>query len=127
MQDRAAQPQVDEAMVEALVRRFYDRVKADRLLGPLFRMAIADWDGHLKVVADFWSRVLLGSDRYRGCVMGAHGGLMMKPAHFDRWLALFKVSAEETLPPAALERVLDAAIFVDRRLRAIHARQPRRA
>lgn len=122
MQDQAVETPVTEApvteqMVSALVRRFYERADADELLGPIFRAAIPDWEGHLKLVADFWSRVLRGTDRYRGCVMGAHAGMRVGQEHFDRWLALFRQSAAETLPPAAQQRALEVALFVDRRLR----------
>ena len=101
--------ELDEAMIGNLVRHFYDRVHDDALLGPMFRVTVPDWEQHLGMVTDFWSQVLLGTGRYRGCVMGAHGPLRMKPAHFDRWMALFRASAEENLPPAACRRALDAA------------------
>ncbi|WP_298726727.1 group III truncated hemoglobin [uncultured Ferrovibrio sp.] len=108
---------VSEDMIRALVRGFYERANADPLLGPIFAAAIPDWEGHLRVVEDFWSRVLRSTDRYRGCVMSAHAGMRPQPIHFDRWLALFQATAEEILPPAACRRALEAAGFVDQRLR----------
>jgi len=110
-----------EVMVGDLVRHFYDRVHDDPLLGPMFRMTVPDWEEHLEVVTDFWSHVLLGTGRYQGCVMGAHGPLRMKPAHFERWMALFRASAEAHLPPAACRQALDAASVIDLRLRAWQA------
>lgn len=110
---------VSEAEVKALVRRFYDRVRADPLLGPVFEPVILDWDEHLGAIEDFWSLVLCGSDRYRGCVMGVHRGMRLEPAHFDRWLDLFGAAAGETLPPAGRERAMDVARAVDQRLRLI--------
>jgi hemoglobin len=108
---------VTEAMVTDLVRQFYAAVDGDPLLRPMFRAVIPDWDGHQKVVADFWSRVLLGTDRYAGCVMGAHGRLRMSPAQFDRWMALFRAAVAATLPPEGQRRALEAAGFLDQRLR----------
>ena len=35
---------ITEAMIETLVRGFYDRVRADGLLGPIFQARIADWN-----------------------------------------------------------------------------------
>jgi len=109
--------ELTEAMVAALVRDFYGRVHDDTLLGPMFRAVVPDWDEHLQVVTDFWSRALLGTDRYRGCVMGAHGRLRMTPAHFDRWMALFRRSVAVTLPAAAADRALAVAYALDARLR----------
>ncbi|MCW0235486.1 MAG: group III truncated hemoglobin [Ferrovibrio sp.] len=108
---------VTEKMVEALVETFYGRAHADPLLGPFFAATIPDWQEHLVTVGAFWSRALLGTDRYRGCVMGAHTHLRMAPAHFDRWMALFEQSARETLSPAGYERAMSVAGFIDERLR----------
>lgn len=118
---RAPEPALTEEMVAALVRDFYGRVHDDPLLGPMFRAVVPDWEEHLQTVTDFWSRVLLGTDRYGGCVMGAHGRLRMTPAHFDRWLALFRRSAEVTLPAGAAGRALAVADTLDGRLRAWQA------
>jgi len=108
-----------ETEISALVRGFYDRVRADPLLGPVFDLAIPDWKGHQVVVEDFWSRVLLGTARYRGCVMGAHGGMRLAPVHFDRWLELWGQSAEATLPPVAREQAMTVARALDQRLRLV--------
>ena len=112
---------VTEAMVRALVDLFYTRAHADPLLGPFFAATIPDWPGHLAVVGAFWSRVLRGTDGYRGCVMGAHGRLRMTAAHFDRWLALFEDSARQTLPPQGFDRAMTVARSLDERLRRLAA------
>ena len=45
--------------VEALVREFYPRAFADRLLGPVFiDVARMDLPAHLPVMCDFWETVL---------------------------------------------------------------------
>ena len=113
----AAGDSLTEAMVAALVRDFYGRVDADPLLRPMFRAVVPDWEEHLQTVTDFWSRALLGTDRYNGCVMGSHGRLRMNAAHFDRWMDLFRESAAVTLPTAAAERALTLASVLDGRLR----------
>lgn len=108
---------VTEEMVRALVDLFYTRAHADPLLGPFFAATIPDWPEHLEVVGAFWSRVLRGTEGYRGCVMGAHGRLRMKPAHFDRWLALFEDSARQALPPEGAAQAMAVAHALDERLR----------
>jgi len=114
--DASALP-VSEQTVAELVDRFYDRIRADRRLGPLFTAAIPDWDGHLKIMRDFWSAVLLRTTRYSGCVMSPHFRLPVEAGDFDRWLELFRTSVAETLPADAAARALAVAEGVTARLR----------
>ena len=101
---------IDEAMIERLVRAFYVKVRADAELGPIFAAAIpGDWEPHLAKMCDFWSSVMLLSGRYKGAPMVAHMRLKsIRPEHFARWLALFRETAAE-LCPAEI-----AALFVSR-------------
>src|SRR3546814_8344236 len=108
-------------MVGERVRHLYGRVHDDALLGPMFRMSAPDWEEHLEEVTDFWSHVLLGTGRYEGGIMGLTGTLRMKPAHFERWMALFRASAETLLPPGTCRQAFDAASVIDLRLRAWQA------
>jgi hemoglobin len=101
---------IDEAMSERLVRGFYDRVRADDLLGPVFESRISDWEPHLQRMFAFWSSVALMSGRYHGTPMVKHMPLPVDAGHFDRWLELFEAAAREICPPAA------AAHFVEHRL-----------
>ena len=74
---------------------FYDRVRADPLLAPVFaaRIADADWPAHLGRMVRFWSAVILMDGGYHGRPMQAHAALPVDAAHFDRWLALFRETA----------------------------------
>lgn len=101
--------QVTERQISDLVHGFYDRARVDDLLGPLFAAAIHDWDGHLRIVEDFWSHVLLGTGRYRGPPFAPHLRLPIELDHFDRWLTLFHQAAEETLPAEAASRAIAKA------------------
>lgn len=100
---------IDEAMIQILVHRFYERVRADALLGPIFAARIADWTPHLERMCAFWSSVTLMSGRYRGQPMRSHLPLPIDAMHFDRWLALFEATAQETCPPAAAARFIERA------------------
>jgi hemoglobin len=73
--------------VQTLVDRFYDRVKADELLAPVFQHV--DWPKHLPVMYDFWASMLLGEQSYRGNPFQRHLHLAIGAAHFERWLQLF--------------------------------------
>ena len=101
---------VSEEMIHRLVHGFYAKVRSDSALGPIFDGAIGDrWDEHLAKMCDFWSSVTLTTARYKGAPMPAHVRLAdVAPAHFERWLALFRQTARELCPPEA------AALFIDR-------------
>lgn len=92
---------VDEALIEQLVRRFYQDVRSDLELGPIFAEAVAgDWEPHLRTMCAFWSSVMLTSGRYKGNPVLAHRRqTRIRPEHFDRWLALFAVAASEICRP----------------------------
>jgi hemoglobin len=105
---RVAETGIDEAMIEALVHRFYGDVRNDPMLGPVFAAKVEDWDDHLERLCAFWSSVALMTGRYGGRPMRAHLSLDVGRSHFERWLSLFRIAAAEVCTPAA------AAFFVDR-------------
>ena len=93
-----AAPLTNEQEIELLVRRFYGRIRADEVLGPIFEQVIGDeWEPHLQKMFSFWSSVMLMTGRYKGQPMVAHMRLKsVEPEHFDHWLTLFRETAEET-------------------------------
>jgi hemoglobin len=100
--EQALYASIDEAALKQLVEAFYDRVRADRLIGPIFLDAIADWPEHLDKLQAFWSSVMLTSGRYKGQPLPAHvrhGARIDAPA-FDRWLALWAEVTNEMFEPA---------------------------
>lgn len=98
---------VTEEMIHALVHGFYDRIRVDPALGPIFSRVITDWDPHLERMCDFWSSVMLMTGRFKGAPMAAHVRIEgLGPTHFARWLHLFRQTAAELCPPEA------AAVFV---------------
>lgn len=103
-----AETGIDEAMIARLVDAFYDRVRVDPLIGPVFAERIADWGPHLEQMRLFWSSVALMSGVYHGRPMPKHLPLPVDARHFDRWLELFEATAAEVCPPAA------AAHFIER-------------
>ena len=90
-----------EAVLPALLDRFYDRVRADAELGPVFNEAVGDWSHHLATLADFWSSVMLTSGRYKGNPMQAHlkHGSRISSEMFGRWLAHWNQTTEEMVSP----------------------------
>ena len=86
---------LDDAMLSRLVHGFYDRVRRDPLLGPVFADRITDWGPHLDRMVEFWSSVALMTGRYHGAPMPKHLPLPVEAEHFDRWLALFHQSVDD--------------------------------
>ena len=103
---------IDEEMIRRLVHAFYDRVRADAMLGPVFAERIADWGPHLERMCAFWSSVALMTGRYHGRPMPAHVRLPISGAHFDRWLALFDETAQAVCPPAAAAHFVEKARMI---------------
>ncbi len=104
-----ARTEIDEAMIETLVHRFYARIRGDALLGPVFEARVTDWDLHLQRMCAFWSSVALMSGRYHGNPVAKHLPLPVDAVHFDRWLALFEATVQETCPPAARDHFMERA------------------
>lgn len=109
---------LDEEMVSAVVHGFYDRIREDELLGPIFysRIAPEAWPHHLAKMCDFWSATLLRTSRYGGRPLPPHLAIPgLGEAHFRRWLTLFRATVRELCPPEV------AALFMDRALRIAHS------
>jgi hemoglobin len=87
--------EITVAHLATLVHRFYDKVRIDPELGPVFYGAVHDWDEHLDTMVRFWSTVMLASRTYKGNPLAAHLDINIVPSMFDRWLALWKETTEE--------------------------------
>ncbi len=85
--------------IAEMVRRFYQDVAQDDLLGPMFNdVAQVDWSEHLPKLTAFWCRALLGIEGYVGNPYRAHALVNDQApfthAHFERWLELFHEAVE---------------------------------
>ena len=78
------------------VNRFYDKIRADELLGPIFNERIQDrWPEHLEKMYRFWQTVLLGEHTYFGSPFPPHAQLRVGPEHFAKWMELFNPTIDE--------------------------------
>lgn len=112
IQDHAASIGIDEAYISQLVDGFYDRIRKDEELGPIFNAAIGDnWDVHLPKMKLFWSSVTMNTGLYSGQPIPAHTKLSgVTKAHFTRWLTLFEQTLIETAPtPHAKDYFMERA------------------
>lgn len=75
-----------------LVHTFYDRVRKDEELGPIFNTIITDWDIHLEKIIDFWEQHLFGVHKYHGDPIAVHNQVDELMVHtitahnFGTWL-----------------------------------------
>lgn len=88
----------DDIMI--LVNSFYNHVKRDKLLGPVFNdIAKVNWNTHLPKMYDFWETVIFNTGSYRGNTLKVHMNLNdlspLTSDHFEHWLLLFKVTIKE--------------------------------
>ena len=79
--------------IELFVNRFYDKVKDDELLGPVFKNL--NWPHHLPIMYNFWSSLLLGDQTYSGNPLQKHLSLDIDSKHFEQWLKLFTQTLDE--------------------------------
>lgn len=92
---------LDQQQIGQVVRRFYDRVRVDEELGPVFSV-VEDWDEHLVRLSEFWSSVTLMTGQYKGNPLAMHLVHIdrFKPGMFERWLTLWKATTDELLSAA---------------------------
>ena len=88
---------VSEDGIRRLVDAFYDKVRLDAELAPVFLRAIpGDWQPHLTRMYAFWSSVMLTTGRYKGNPVVKHLVIPgIQPHLFERWLALFNETCGE--------------------------------
>jgi len=109
---------LNEEVIHDVVHGFYDKIRKDDLLGPIFTQRIAPdaWPHHLATMCDFWSSTLLRTGRYHGRPLPPHLRIpQLSEQHFHRWLQLFRSTVRKHCTPDV------AALFLDRALRIAHS------
>jgi hemoglobin len=86
--------------IEVLVNTFYEKVKADPLIGYIFNdVRKVNWDKHLPVMYDFWDNAIFYSGGYTGNPLKTHEQLHafchLDTKHLDRWTELFTSTVDE--------------------------------
>ncbi len=102
---------VSEDDIQTLVHHFYGLVQADETIGPIFEEKIKDWPKHLGIMCDFWSSIILKTNRFNGRPMLKHQMLAksVSRADFIVWLRLFYQAVDEVCPLEAQQDFLSAA------------------
>ncbi len=105
-----SQESINETMIRHLVDTFYEDIRVDALLGPIFAHHVADWSLHLPKMYNFWSTVVLRTGRYSGRPLEAHERIAgLTQAHFTRWLELWNEVVRRIIPSAAQTPFIVAA------------------
>ena len=91
----------NRADITLLVETFYTKIRADKVLGPIFNGIIKDWESHLTLLIDFWETQLLLNRKYHGNPIVAHQEVdektnhMINSEHFGLWLNLWYATIDE--------------------------------
>ncbi|URD60535.1 group III truncated hemoglobin [Sphingomonas sp. KRR8] len=101
---------IDDRFVSDLVEQFYDSVRDDTMLGPIFAERIGNWPNHLEQMKRFWRSILFSSGEFFGSPMAKHVAIPgLDRDHFLRWLELFHSTLDELGPAAASAHVYEKA------------------
>jgi hemoglobin len=82
-----------------LITSFYDTIRKDPMLGPIFEKHIARWDEHTQLLCDFWESTLFARPKYKGNPLMAHVQLAqqlpLQQEMFERWLFLWENTLDQ--------------------------------
>ncbi len=108
------QSEITEDNIKLMVDSFYDKVRKDAHLGPIFNpMLDGRWEHHMPIMYAFWSTVLLASGRYRGNPVRKHFLVQnLKPEDFDIWLELFRTNLAEIYMPETADKIYQSALRI---------------
>jgi hemoglobin len=109
---RAVEAGLTQALVRKVITLFYDKVRSDAVLGPVFAEAIGDdWNPHIERIVLFWltaTRLGRGYDGRR--FMPAHlRNRSIRADQLPRWLELFRSTAAEQCSPQIASALVDIA------------------
>jgi hemoglobin len=109
---RAVSAGLTEALVRKVIVSFYQKVRGDALLGPIFAEAIGNgWDSHIERIVGFWLTATRLGRGYDGRnFMPAHlRNTSIRADQLPRWFELFRATATEQCSPQAASVLVDIA------------------
>jgi hemoglobin len=100
--------------IQALVDSFYEKVKRDEIIGPLF--AHVNWERHLPVMYSFWENALFFTGGYTGNPLKTHRAFHerspLNPDHFMEWQRLFISTVDELFAGEKAELAKQRALSI---------------
>lgn len=102
----------DKDDVKIFVDAFYQEVRKDTVIGPVFAAIIPNdnWDPHLERMYSFWNTILFAQRDYVGNPFSKHANLPIEKRHFDRWTSLLASTLDQHFEGPKAEEVKDRAI-----------------
>lgn len=109
--------------IEHLVHVFYEKVKVDELIGPIFhRLGPEFWEYHVPIMCEFWAGILLHEGNYGGGLIWKHilvdKQTPLEKKHFDRWIALFTKSLHANFQGPVANEALKRVDIVEKVMQA---------
>ncbi len=99
--------------IKVFVNAFYDLVRQDDLLGPIFEKKLGGhWDHHLEKMYNFWNTILFSKGSYKGSPYQKHEALPVRQEHFDRWLELFEKVLNQNFEGKQTEEAIQRAKII---------------
>ncbi len=103
--------------IKLLVNTFYDKVKTNPDIGPIFTQIIhVHWESHLPVMYNFWENVLFFTGSYSGNPMVAHEKVHrmahLTAHHFSVWPQLLLKTTDELFEGDKAELAKQRAISI---------------
>lgn len=108
---------LSHAQITAVVETFYEKVRGDPTLGPVFAVHVKDWPAHTDKISRFWRNAILHERVYDGNPMQKHRDAgNVEGAHFALWLQIFDQTLTEMLSPDVARAWSDLAHRIGRGL-----------
>ena len=103
--------------VSKLVHAFYDKIRVDEELGPIFNahLSAEQWPPHLEKLTDFWETNLFGIRKFKGNPPLVHAQVdhnlnyTVTQEHFAHWITLWFKTIDELYEGNLAERAKNAA------------------
>lgn len=102
--------------VSKLVNTFYDKIRNDEVLGPIFEMHLEGrWAAHLEKLTDFWETNLFGIPKFSGNPQRAHAVVdknldhTVSQNHFSHWVEMWHQTIDELFEGRLADRAKMAA------------------
>ncbi len=91
--------------VHFLVDQFYQAVRQDPFLGPIFNERLTGrWEMHHRKLYRFWNTVLLRRPDYFGDPVPMHFDMNIDERHFDAWLNIWIETVDANFEGIIAER-----------------------
>ena len=103
--------------INTLVKAFYEKIKVDDLLGPIFNRHISkeQWPVHIEHLTDFWETNLFGKRKFKGSPTQKHINVDQNHAHtidqkhFGKWIQLWFETINERYEGELASKAKEAA------------------